>query len=216
MLKFLQRLAILCVCIISVANADTDLFIGKSQPIPAAIQQKMQSIAGQRNCPVALSDLVYLNLSYWGFDNKIHQGVLIVNKALAAETIAIFHQLFLHHFPIQQMQPMYLFNGNDEKSMEANNTTGYSCRAMLGNSDKLSKHAYGLAIDINPLMNPYVSGIYVLPKNATAYKNRNLMRLGMINQNSIVYQIFHKYGWSWGGNWRSRKDYQHFEKSARS
>lgn len=203
---------ILLVFMYASAFAATSAFIGTIQPIPISVQEKMHGNSWQPNCPVPLSQLSYLTLSYWGFDNQAHQGVLIVNKAVAQNVVKIFQQLFLQHFPIASMQPMYVFNNNDEKSMAANNTAAFACRPMLGNSGKFSLHAYGMAIDINPLLNPYVGHNTIRPNNGKIYANRALNLPGMITINSIAYKVFTSYGWHWGGNWRFVKDYQHFQK----
>ncbi len=197
---------------ISAAFANTHSFVGYSRAIPTAIQQKMIGNSWNPDCPVPLTNFSYVTLSYWGFDHQTHQGILIVNKKIANNVIDIFHQLYLQHFPIQQMQPMYLFNGDDVKSMEANNTSAFNCRIMANTTNKSSLHAYGLAIDINPLMNPYVRRQMVLPRNTGPYLDRSELRPGMISKNSQIYQDFIAHGWTWGGNWRFLKDYQHFEK----
>lgn len=174
----------------------------------------MRKYTWKPDCPVPLADLAYIKLSYWGFDNKPHLGIIIIHKNLAPEVIQIFKTLYQHHFPIQRMQPMYLYKGDDDKSMLANNTVGFNCRHQTDFPKLFSPHSYGGAIDINPLINPYVNNGKVEPKAATKYAPRNIPAKGKVVPKGIVLQTFSKYGWSWGGNWDKRgiKDYQHFEK----
>lgn len=209
-----KLIVLLCLIFIDTRAAAVNIhFVGTAEPIPLAIQHQMQGVSWHVHCPVSLKQLSYLQLSYWGFDNKIHQGVLIVNHQVVNQVISIFHQLFLQHFSIYQMRPVYQFDGNDLKSMQANNTSAFDCRLMIGSHDKISAHSYGTAIDINPIQNPYAHGIRILPASAKKYVNRNQDVPGMIKVSGVVYKIFHQYGWEWGGKWRYSKDYQHFQKN---
>jgi hypothetical protein len=180
--------------------------------IPANIQRLMQKAIWYPGCPVTLSHLAYLQLSFWGFDQRSHIGILIVNTELASDAVAIFQVLYQNHFPIAEMKPMYFFHGNDLASMTANNTTGFQCRSIT-DSKNFSEHAYGRAIDINPLINPYIKGRLVEPSQGKNYIQRNKSQPGIISHSSVVYQIFHSLGWQWGGDWHTIKDYQHFEKA---
>lgn len=188
------------------------LFHGFIKPIPPTVAKQMQRYTWRPGCPVPLSDLRYVEVSYWGFDNKTHSGVLIVNSVLAQQVRTIFQSLYVHRFPIERMQPMYLFKGDDEKSMEHNNTSSFNCRPVAGRHAGFSQHAYGTAIDINTLINPYIKGQVLLPKNARQYLNRTNLVKGMITKNTYIYKLFIRDGWQWGGNWHSLKDYQHFQK----
>jgi cell wall-associated NlpC family hydrolase len=192
----------------------TTRFVSNITPLPASVKQQMQKYTWHKGCPVGLNDLDYVKLSYWGFDNKPHQGVLIVNKYLAPEIVAIFKDLYQHGFPIQKMRPMYLYKGNDNASMLANNTVAFGCRKQVDFPDLFSIHSYGGAIDINPLLNPYVNGNKVLPPESRKYLSKNIK--GRITSNGIVVKDFAKYGWVWGGSdsWSQYDihDYQHFEK----
>lgn len=182
------------------------------QPIPHSVAQKMRKYTWHPGCPVPIRDLRYLHLPYWGFDGKTHHGILIVNAMLAKQVEKIFVDLYHHHFPIERMQPMYLFMGNYELAMEHNNTSSFNCRPVAGRSTGFSQHAYGTAIDINTLINPYIKGKVLLPKNAQHYVDRNTYHVGMIRRNTYIYRLFTRHGWEWGGNWHSLKDYQHFQK----
>ncbi len=123
----------------------------------------------------------------------------------------IFKELYLMGYPIEKMRVMSCYGGSDELSMEDNNSSAFNFRYMTDGGN-LSYHAYGLAIDLNPKVNPYIKEELVLPVNGKEYVNRNQCVLGMIKKDDAVYQLFKRYGWTWGGDWTSLKDYQHFEK----
>ena len=161
---------------------------------------------------IGYDELRYLTILHYGYDGYIYQGELIVNKSVAEEVLAIFQELYAISYPIEKMQVMSCYDGDDEASMMANNSSAFNFRYVT-NGGKLSKHAYGLAIDLNPLVNPYVKADVVLPSTGVPYLNRNQCVLGMIKKNDAVYEIFTRYGWNWGGDWISLKDYQHFEKT---
>lgn len=180
--------------------------------IPPATQDLMRRYTWHPSCPVDIEELAYVQLSYWGFDNQKHEGVLIVDKQLADEVVDIFKEIYYQKFPIESMQPVCMFQGNDDASMAANNTSAFNCRRMGKGSGSLSWHSYGRAIDINPVINPYVKGLNVRPPAGRAYLNRDKPIPGMITRGDVVYQAFVSRGWRWGGSWASRRDYQHFEK----
>jgi len=182
-------------------------------PLPASVKNKMKKSSSWRpGCPVPLEDLRYLRLTYLGYDNKFHKGEMVVHSQVAHEVTAIFKELYEREFPIEKMKLIDSYNGSDGKSMADNNTSAFNCRNVAG-TNKLSKHAYGLAIDINPVVNPYVRGSKVSPSKGRAYLDRKLGSPGMIIRNGPCYSSFVSRGWTWGGNWNSVKDYQHFQKS---
>ncbi|WP_162262386.1 M15 family metallopeptidase [Legionella brunensis] len=182
--------------------------------IPPAVQKRIKMYTWHKDCPLPLKDLRYIKLSYWGFDKKTHFGVLIVNKSLAKEVVQIFKSLYLQHFPIEQMQTMDAFKGNDDVAMAANNTSAFNCRPVTGHPGIFSQHSYGRAIDINPKINPYVSGKRVTPRSSTKFVDRKKNYPGKITKDSFIYKLFTQNGWDWGGNWYDVQDYQHFEKRA--
>lgn len=161
---------------------------------------------------IGYDDLRYLTVLHYGYDGYLYQGELIVNKSVAEEVLSIFQELYAIGYPIEKMHVMSCYDGDDEASMMANNSSAFNFRYVT-NGGKLSKHAYGLAIDLNPLVNPYVKADVVLPATGVPYLNRHHCVLGMIKKNDAVYAIFTGYGWNWGGDWLSLKDYQHFEKA---
>lgn len=162
------------------------------------------------NHKISRDDLRYLNISYWGFDDKRHEGEMIVHREVADDVIAIFKTLYDHKYPIAKMVLVDEYKADDNLSMADNNTSAFNYRVISGTT-KLSNHAYGLAIDINPIQNPYVKGTIIEPSEGSNYLDRNIYQTGMILKDDVCYEAFTSKGWSWGGEWRSIKDYQHFE-----
>lgn len=195
------------------ASSHTD-FKSQILPIPDNVKSIMKKYTWHPGCPVPLEDLSYVELAYYGFDHKPHQGVLIVNKTVAKDVVEIFKDLYAHHFPIERMELMDVFKGDDDAAMKVNNTSSFNCRAVTGKPGVFSQHSYGRAIDINTMINPYVKGPLVLPPNGAPYVDRTKLYPGKITKNSLIYQDFISRGWSWGGDWHDLQDYQHFEKRA--
>jgi hypothetical protein len=165
------------------------------------------------NCPIGPSQLRLLHLSYWGFDNQAHVGTMVVNAAVTSDVLKIFARLLAEHFPIHQMQPVDVFRGSDPDSMAADNTSAFNCRyAVAPGAPQWSAHAYGEAIDVNTVENPYVTGATVMPPAGAAYRDRSSYRPGMAVAGGPLVQAFAAVGWQWGGRWSS-PDYQHFSKT---
>ena len=166
-------------------------------------------------CPVPLDELRLITLSHWGFDGRAVPGELVVAAEYADRIVSVFRRLFEERFPIESMRLVDEFGGDDDRSMAANNTSGFNCRPATG-SNRWSEHAYGRAIDINPIQNPYVtrSGA-VLPPAGAAHTSRDAATPGLIAHDGPVVDAFHEIGWIWGGNWSSGKDYQHFSATGR-
>ncbi len=188
-------------------------FKGSVQAIPDSIIQSMKKYSWHKECPLPLHELHYVRVVHWGYDNKIHSGELIVSKALAGEVLEIFEELFHAEFPIKSIRRIDHYQGSDDLSMRDDNTSAFNCRPVFGKKEVFSKHSYGVAIDINPLRNPYVKDKFVAPEKGRAYINRTQKKDGLIKKNGPCYNIFKKRGWIWGGDWKSIKDYQHFEKT---
>ena len=161
---------------------------------------------------INFDDLRYLKVKYFGYDDNDHIGEIIVCKDIAEEVVSIFKELYKNKFPIEKMKLPDYYAGDDEESMRDNNTSGFNDRP-ISNTHR-SYHQFGLAIDINPLYNPFIvfDTDRVEPSNSREFLVRSKDMKGMINSSSICVQIFKKYGWIWGGDWISCKDYQHFEK----
>ncbi len=153
--------------------------------------------------------LEVVEVRYYSFDGKIHQGQLVIDKRLAGDIKKIFRKILEIKFPIKSVIPISdpRFNFSDDRSMRANNTSAFNYRRMVGGR-RLSKHASGIALDINPLYNPYIKGRNVQPRGAKYIVSRP----GTLTRSSPVVRAFKRLGWRWGGDWRSLKDYQHFEK----
>lgn len=187
------------------------------QKLPKEIKKKIKGVSYHKNPYISYSDLRYVKVRYYNFQGKIKSGELIVNKKIAAKTVKIFYELYEIKYPIQSIKLVDEYGADDEKSMAANNTSAFNYRKVAG-TNRLSKHALGLAIDINPRINPYINSKGVLaPKNAKVYQVRDVKKCKgkyakyMIQRNSKITKIFKKYGFSWGGDWKYSKDYQHFE-----
>ena len=186
-----------------------------SEPIPDAIWQKMQGKTYVDNPHVSRSDLRYLRVKHWDYDEQIHQGELVCNRLIADKLLAIFRELYKAHYPIQRIRLADEYDADDERQMRDNNTSCFCYRNVSG-SQNLSKHARGLAIDINPLYNPYIryrkDGSQIIePANAKPYADRSKSYRYKIEKGDLCYRLFIKFGFTWGGSWRTMKDYQHFE-----
>lgn len=186
----------------------------RAQEIPNYVYENMleKSIPIECKDIIDISTLSYLQISYIGFDNKAHVGEMIVNKEIADEILDIFKELYEIKYKIEKIRLIDEYDANDELSMADNNTSCF-CYRLISGTDKISNHAKGRAIDVNPLYNPYVSKEKISPVSATLYADRSINQEYQVNENDSLYKIFVKYGWSWGGNWTSKKDYQHFEKN---
>jgi len=165
-------------------------------------------------CPVPVEQLRAIDVRHFGNDGAVHTGRLIVAADLAAGMVDVLHDLYDARFPIARMEPIDVYGGDDMRSIKANNTSAFNCRAVTGGSG-WSEHAYGRAIDVNPFVNPYVKGSTVLPPEAAPYADRSRHDPGMIHADDAVVRAFAARGWSWGGYWSSLKDYQHFSTSGR-
>ena len=182
------------------------------EPLRGQLLESVKRTTWHPGCPTPPENLSVLHVTYWTFQSNKAEGVLLVNRALAPELAGIFRQLYTRHFPIARMEPVENFGGDDEKSMAANNTSAFNCRDITGQKGKFSNHSWGRAIDINPLTNPYVKGDRVLPEAGRAYLDRGISYPGSLNAQSFAVELFERHGWTWGGRWPDRKDYQHFEK----
>ncbi|MFZ5354099.1 MAG: M15 family metallopeptidase [Bacillota bacterium] len=176
-----------------------------------SIIDRINGVSWIPEAPVKLEELRYITVAYWGFDDRTHRGELIVHEKLAEEVIEIFTELYDNKYPIYKISLIDDYDGDDNRSMEDNNTSAFNYRSVPGSS-RLSKHSYGTAIDINPVQNPYVDGNNVYPETGKDYLDRSNIRKGMIIEGDICYNAFVGRGWIWGGSWKSTKDYQHFQK----
>ena len=152
--------------------------------------------------------------SHWGFDGRVHTGRLIVHRDVATDVVSVLRRLFTASFPIRRMVPVDAYGASDFRSIEADNTSAFNCRYVEGTT-RWSEHAYGRAIDLNPIENPYVSGGRTSHLASRSYVDRTPCRRGMACPGNVVVRAFHAIGWGWGGDWTGIKDYQHFSASGR-
>lgn len=184
------------------------------EPIPDDIFEKMQGKSYKENCTVPREELRYLHILHVGFDNNTHEGELIVNKRIAEDVLDIFKELYKAGYQIEKVRLIDEYNAQDELSMRDNNSSAFNFR-YISYSTILSKHAIGLAVDINTLYNPYIKQVdgrlNIEPANAVNYVDRNRQFPHKIDHDDLCYKLFTKYGFEWGGDWEDSKDYQHFE-----
>jgi hypothetical protein len=167
-------------------------------------------------CPVGPSQLRRIRLRYVGFDGKAHVGNIVVNAAVTDDVTAVFRRLYGARFPIRSILPIDVFHGSDSRSTAADNTSSFNCRfAVAPGAKHWSMHAYGEAVDVDTVENPYIENGVVLPANAKAYADRSNVRRGMAVAGGALVRAFAAVGWSWGGRWSPSPDYQHFSTNGR-
>ena len=186
------------------------------QAIPDAVFERMQGKSFPVGCKVSRNDLRYLRIKHYDLQGRVHEGEMICNKRIANDLIDIFKELYRQKYPIERMRLIDDYDADDEKSMQANNTSCFCYRRVEG-YNKLSNHSMGMAVDINPLYNPlykrYSNGKeLVQPSNAKRYCDRKASFNYKIVKGDLLYRLFVNHGFEWGGDWHSKKDYQHFEK----
>ena len=186
------------------------------QSIPDSVFLRMQGRSWPEGCTIRRSDLRYLRLSHYDAEKKQHVGEMVCNKAIANDLLEIFRELYRQKYPIERIRLIDDYNADDEQSMRDNNSSCFCYRKISG-STKLSKHAQGMAVDINTLYNPYVrtgkdGRRIVEPATATRYVDRRKSFPYKIVKGDLLYRLFLQHGFKWGGNWRTMKDWQHFEK----
>lgn len=184
---------------------------GRIEAIPEAIRLEMRgrSWADDPRCP-AMDDLALLRLPYWDFDGRERVGELVVARSVGDAVRWVFSRLHALRFPVARMARIDAFDGDDRRSMDANNSSGFNFRVVEGTS-RLSRHALGRAVDINPVQNPWVRGDLVLPPAGRAHLDRERDAAGMISRPGPVVEAFEATGWEWGGDWDGYRDYHHFQ-----
>lgn len=183
-------------------------FAATTGPITPDVQARMGT-SWSEQCPVPLADLRHLTLVFRGFDGKAHTGELVVNASVAATVVEVFRRLFEADFPIEEMRLVTTADHLAPKTGDGNVTAAYNCRPASGQR-RLSAHAYGTSVDINPFQNPFVRRGVVVPELAAAYVDRARVRPGMLTPDSPAVRAFAEAGWVWGGDWSYSKDYMHF------
>lgn len=182
-------------------------------PISDDLFARIQGTTFSANCPVSRDSLRYLKVLHVDANGVTKVGEMVLNASIAEDVRDIFRELYHAGYPIERMHLQDDYGGDDEANMEANNTSCFNCRPVEG-TNQMSLHGYGVALDINPLYNPYVwtSGGQVLPVTAGAYADRTVQTAYTINPGDLCHRLFTERGFTWGGIWRD-PDYQHFERS---
>ena len=188
------------------------------EPITNEIFKRISGISYPVDCTVPLDELRYVGLMYVDFNGETQKGELICNKALAQDMVEIFYELYSNNYQLESVKLVDEYGGDDTASMLANNTSCFNYRVVEGTT-RLSNHAYGRAIDINPFYNPYITynkdgTTNVSPAGSEAYADRASGFPYKIDESDLAYKLFKEHGFTWGGDWSSPKDYQHFEKEA--
>jgi hypothetical protein len=194
------------------APATPPPFVAKVERVTAA----QLPYSWHPGCPVGPAQLRRIRLRYMGFDGRAHTGQLIVNARVTGDVIRVFGELYRAGFPIRKMVPVDAYRGSDSRSTAADNTSSFNCRyAVAPGAKHWSMHAYGEAIDINTVENPYIQSGRVTPANAAAYADRSRVRPGMAVEGGGLVRAFTRIGWGWGGRWAGSPDFQHFSVNGR-
>jgi hypothetical protein len=192
-------------------------FVGRVAVLPTALEAQMRGTTWKPGCPVPLGDLRLLAVSYWGFDARPHIGPLVVNASAANDIVQVFRRLFEARFAIHDLKLAREFHPAQENhDTPGDPTAAFNCRPVVtptGAKATFSQHSYGLAIDINPIENPFVVDGYVRNRYARPYVDRSQQAVGMIHDDDVVVRSFAAIGWGWGGDWHSGQDYMHFSRS---
>jgi hypothetical protein len=178
-------------------------------PLPPAVVKRSSY---RPKCPVTLDQLSYIKMTFWGFDHEPHVGEMIIHASVAEDIVGVFKKLYRARFPIEEMRIVHHREIDAPPTGDTDVTSSFECREVtLGST--WSQHSYGLAVDIGPFHNPYVRDDLVAPELASAYKNRDWIRPGMIVEGDVVTRAFDAIGWQWGGRWNTLKDYMHFSQN---
>ena len=206
--KMLSQALVLMFFILPAANGENVLSQDEEQGFVIDSNIDFEDAVAGISIPNSiLENLRLVDVYYYGFDEKLHKGQLVVHKDVVLDIIEIFELIRESRFPVGKVVPISKYGWSDEKSMKDNNTSAFNYRFISG-SRVISNHAAGLAIDINPALNPYIKNGNSLPENCIY----DTTKAGTILSNSELVNEFKKRGWQWGGDWKSLKDYQHFEK----
>lgn len=187
-----------------------------SVPIPDAVFSRMQGKSFKDDCTVERDQLRYLTVMICDGEGLTARGEMVCNREIAGDLLEIFHDLYKAGYRIERMELIDNFDADDVRSMEANNSSCFNFRRIAGRK-KLSRHARGMAVDINPLYNPWVrrrndGSLNVSPESGRLYADRSRDFRYKIDKSDLAYRLFVAHGFNWGGSWKSSKDYQHFEK----
>ena len=180
--------------------------------IPPEVEVRMRGSSYPEGATVALDELRYLRIAYYDFYGKPQMGEMVCNVAIAQDLLEIFQALYEERYPIHSIRLVDDFDGSDDESMRADNTSCFNFRTVPGQK-KLSRHALGMAVDVNPLENPYIDRRGVVhPAEGAVYVDRTKNFPHKIARDDLCCRLFLEHGFRWGGAWLHSKDYQHFEK----
>lgn len=207
---FVLVLALAALSLTAGAAAQAPRFVGTVHSVRAGDLPH----SWRAGCPVGPAQLRLLRLGYWDFDGRARVGSLVVRDRVARDVVAVFRRLHAARFPIRRLRKVDAYRGSDDASMAADNTSGFNCRFVSG-TRRWSQHAYGEAIDVNPVENPYVQGGRVRPPAGRRYGDRANVRPGMAVSGGVLVRAFAAVGWQWGGRWNGTPDYQHFSTTGR-
>ena len=186
------------------------------QPITDDVKERIYGLSYKTDCTIPYEDLRYVSVLYYNFENQIQTGEIICNKAIAKDLVEIFYELYCNQYQIDKIRLVDEYNADDDLSCADNNTSCFNFRTVDG-SNTLSKHAQGVAIDINPFQNPYVTypngKERISPAGSEPYADRSSGLSHMITEDDLCYKLFIEHGFTWGGHWKTLKDYQHFQKA---
>jgi hypothetical protein len=186
-----------------------------AQPLTAAQRHRLYGSSWRPGCPVSLDQLRYLRVGYWDFDGRRRRGELVVNQDAVRAVRSAFGALYAQRFPIRRMRLVDHYGASDYRSIEADNTSAFNCRRATGQT-RFSEHAYGRAVDVNTIENPYVYANGTTTHAASRpYLDRSRHRKGMAYAGGVLVKAFAQAGWRWGGDWPRPTDYQHFSASGR-
>ncbi|MDK9499488.1 M15 family metallopeptidase [Streptomyces katrae] len=167
-------------------------------------------------CPVPAERLRLVRMNHWGFDGRVHRGELVVHQDAVEPLLYVFGRALEARFPIRRMRVAADYGGDDLAAMADDNTSAFNCRPVTGDAGRLSRHSWGLAVDVNPVENPYVDRRgTVHPPAGRAHLRRDPARPGTITGDGVLARAFRRVGWHWGGEWWSSPDYQHFSADGR-
>jgi len=183
------------------------------EPLPRHIIDLITGVTFHDNTPFSHDFLSYLTITHVDFDGENRIGHMIVAAEIATEVLDIFKEIYEGGFPIHSIRLIDYFDADDYLSLAANNSSAFNFRYIAG-TNRISRHGFGMAIDINPIQNPYVRGDNIKPAAGAEYLDRDNVRPGMIVRGNVVYRAFTDRGWTWGGNWTLPRDYHHFERRA--
>ena len=214
-LQPVRRPLLLSVVLLLLASAPAEAAFSYSiSKITPTVKKRINGNSWHENCPVSLANLRYVRVRYRNFDRHQRTGELIVNRDVAGAIVRVFRRLYANDYRIRRMRLVDDYGASDFRSIEADNTSAFNCRYVDGTS-RWSEHAFGRAIDVNPIENPYVSGGRTSHRASAPYVDRSRRRPGMAYEGGTLVRALDAIGWGWGGRWTAVKDYQHFSASGR-